>query len=334
MLTIRCFSGSSQGCLLPRSGADSWRAWLQELPGSFSSGVTLTSAQASPPRYSICTDLQLAPCSADPCSHTEGQESGLHSLHEGLDSTTSMKASSHKAEQSHNIDSLSLWLTCHMTCYSGGALAEFAPDEGPTSALKGRDACVVKGLANWKLTWLPLLSGRASLARLPACPALEAPLSLSPFWAPAGLPWAASCPGCPCPACPETLDGGVMPERLLLPCISAESPEERPRSASLGCSITLSRTGDALVRPSARREAEADLGMPGSGSGAPAPVWAAAAGGRGGIQTPALPEALRLLFASGLLACSHDAQCLGQVILNCKISYTLAVAVGREQQCC
>ena len=178
---------------------------------------------------------------------------------------------------------------------------------------------MVKGLANWKLTWLPLLSGRASAARPPACTELEAPVLLSSFWTPAGLPWAASCPGCPCTACSETLDGGVAPEWLLSSCISMDSPEERPSSASEGCSITLSKTGDALVRPSARREAEADLGMPGSGPGTPAPVWAAAAGGRGGMQTPALPEALRLLLASGLLACSQEAPCSGWGPFDCDL---------------
>ena len=171
------------------------------------------------------------------------------------------------------------------------------------------------------LTWLPLLSGRASLARLPACPALEAPLTLSSFWAPAGLGWAASCPGCPCPACAETLDGGVTPERLLPPGIPVETPEERPSSASLGCSITLSRTGDALVRPNARREVEADLIMPGSGPGALGPVRAAAAGGRGGMHTAVLPGALRLAFPSDFFACSQEATTPGWVqILQVAIS--------------
>ena len=179
---------------------------------------------------------------------------------------------------------------------------------------------MVKGLANWKLTWLPLLSGRASSARLPICPALEAPLSLSSFWVPAGLPWAAACPDCPGPACSETLDGGVAPERLLPPGISAESPEERASSASLGCSATSSRTGDALVRPSARREAEADLGMAGSKLGTLGPIWAAAVGGLGGMHTAVLPDALRLLLASDFFACSHEAPSSGWVFFACSPS--------------
>ena len=81
------FQGRRRGCLVPQSGAESWRAWLQELPGSCSSGVTLTSAgQPSATqhldRLAACTEL------ARSLLHTEGRRDQYTSAHKELDDTT------------------------------------------------------------------------------------------------------------------------------------------------------------------------------------------------------------------------------------------------------
>ena len=116
--------------------------------------VSRSRLQASPAQLSILTDLQLARCSADPCSTQRGKEANTLQL--------MRSPSAPPMNDSQLCRSLTLAYNCHMTCHWRGGLAELSPDEGQTSALKGRDACEVKGLANWKLTWLPLLSGRAA----------------------------------------------------------------------------------------------------------------------------------------------------------------------------